>query len=125
MMTIATISAMSLFKPSSKIKREQDVRSTVAVKKAEVTHSGCKLTIPNFCARAPVMKGKSAEPANPKLAIQPIEPVSSQGGMRRPVSFIRIGYMGPRTNPTKETATASPMRLRGICAHRCASPVCP
>lgn len=56
------------------------------------------------------MNGKSAEPAKPKLAIQPIEPVSSQGGIRRPVSFMRMGYIGPSTKPTKETATASPMR---------------
>lgn len=55
------------------------------------------------------MNGNSADPAKPKLAIQPMEPVSSQGWMRRPVSFIKIGYIGPSTKPTKETATASPM----------------
>lgn len=40
------------------------------------THSGCKLLIPVLDAMAPVKNGKSAEPACPKPAIQPIDPTS-------------------------------------------------
>lgn len=56
------------------------------------------------------MNGNSAEPVKPKLAIQPMDPVSSQGCRTRPDSFIRIGYIGPKKNPTKETAMASPTK---------------
>ena len=44
-----------------------------------------------------------------KLPIHAIEPVSSQCGTILPVSFITIGYMGPRKKPTKEMAIASPI----------------
>lgn len=37
-----------------------------------------------------------------------MDPVRSHGGMSRPDSFMRMGYIGPKKKPTKETATASP-----------------
>ena len=73
------------------------------------TYSGCKLTIPNFPEKAPVRNGNKADPANPKLAIQPMDPVSNQGGKSFPVSFIKIGYIGPKKNPIMDTATALPI----------------
>ena len=66
--------------------------------------------MPKCDASAPVRKGKRAEPANPKPPIQPMEPVSSQGGIRREDSFMRMGYIGPKTKPTNETAMAPPTR---------------
>jgi hypothetical protein len=40
------------------------------------THNGCKLLIPVLDAIAPVKNGKSAEPACPNPAIQPMDPTS-------------------------------------------------
>ena len=57
-----------------------------------------------------MMNGNSADPANPKLAIHPMEPVNNHDGRSFPVSFISIGYIGPRKKPTRDTAIASPMR---------------
>lgn len=72
-------------------------------------HSGCKLLIPNLDEIAPVMNGRTALPAWPKPAIQPMDPVRIHRGRTRPAWFIAIGYMGPRRTPTSETATAFPM----------------
>ena len=65
---------------------------------------------PTAVESVPVMNGNSAAPVNPNPPIQPMDPVRSHGGIRRPDSFIRMGYMGPKKNPTKETAIASPTR---------------
>lgn len=54
----------------------------------------------------PVMNGKTALPACPKPAIQPIELVRIYRGRILPAWFIAIGYMGPRRAPTIDTATA-------------------
>jgi hypothetical protein len=74
------------------------------------THSGCKLLIPNLDAKAPAINGSAALPACPNPAIQPTEAVRIHGGSRRLAQFMMIGYIGPRNRPTKDTATASPMR---------------
>lgn len=55
-------------------------------------------------------KGTAALPAEPNPAIQPIDPVSNHFGRIRPACIIAIGNMGPRNKPTKDTATAPPMR---------------
>ena len=55
------------------------------------TYRGCRLLIPTLEASAPVMNGKTADPACPKPAIQPIDPVRSQGGSTRPAWFITMG----------------------------------
>ena len=73
------------------------------------THKGCKLLTPNLEAMAPVMKGRSAEPVWPRPAIQPTAPERSQCGIRRAVLFMTIGYIGPKTRPMRETATAFPI----------------
>lgn len=74
------------------------------------TYRGCKLLMPALDANAPVMNGRTADPAWPKPAIQPIEPVSSHRGRMRLAWFMAMGYMGPRKTPTMETATAPPIR---------------
>jgi hypothetical protein len=56
------------------------------------------------------MKGIAALPAWPKPAIQPIEPVRIHLGSIRPAWFMAMGYIGPRSIPIIETATAPPMR---------------
>jgi hypothetical protein len=73
-------------------------------------YNGCRLLIPVLLAIAPVTKGNAADPVCPSPAIQPMQPVSSQRGRIRPASFITMGYIGPSTTPTSETATAPPMR---------------
>ena len=80
------------------------------MKEQERSYSGCKLLIPNLDDRAPVMNGRTALPAWPNPAIQPIAPVRIQRGRTRPVWFMVMGYIGPSSMPTNETATASPMR---------------
>ena len=55
------------------------------------TYSGCKPLIPVFDAIVPVMNGRTAEPACPKPAIQPIDPVRRRGGRMRPAWFMTIG----------------------------------
>ena len=80
----------------------------VEIRRGHITHKGCKDSIPNLDANVPVMNGNSAAPVNPNPPIQPMDPVRSHGGIRRPDSFMRMGYMGPKKNPTKETAIASP-----------------
>ena len=55
------------------------------------THNGCRLLMPAFPARAPVRKGSTAEPAWPKPAIQPIDPLRSHGGRVRDVWFMTMG----------------------------------
>ena len=73
------------------------------------TYNGCKLLIPTLDANAPVMNGKTADPACPNPAIHPIDSVNNQCGRILLDSFMTIGYIGPRRMPTTETATASPM----------------
>lgn len=65
------------------------------------TSSGCKITIPDLEAMAPVMNGSKAEPACPHPAIHPIDPVRSQRGSTRPAwggsgGFIMVEQQ-PRT----------------------------
>jgi hypothetical protein len=62
--------------------------------------------IPYLFAKAPVTKGKIAEPDCPNPAIHPMLPESNLRGMMRPVWDMTIGKKGPRAMPTKETATA-------------------
>ena len=50
----------------------------------QITYSGCKLLMLVPDAIAPVMKGNTAPPAEPKLAIQLTEPDMSSGGKMRP-----------------------------------------
>jgi hypothetical protein len=52
--------------------------------KARIAYNGCRALIPVFDAMAPVMNGKTALPACPNPAIQPIDPVRSQRGRTRP-----------------------------------------
>ena len=73
------------------------------------THNGCNAVIPYLEAIAPVKNGKIAEPACPNPAIHPMDPVSNQGGISVADWFMRIGYIGPRNNPTIDTATAFPI----------------
>ena len=75
-----------------------------------ITYKGCKLAIPNFCASAPVAKGSKAEPIIPVPAMIPSDPGRSTGGIRLPETFMSMGYIGPRKNPTKDTATAFTVR---------------
>ena len=75
----------------------------------ENTYRGYKTLMPTFDASAPVTKGKNADPACPKPAIQPMHPVRSQGGRTCRAWFITSGYMGPSNIPTNETASAPPM----------------
>lgn len=72
------------------------------------THTGCKTLIPALDAIAPVTNGKNADPACPDPAIQPMQPERSQGGKIRREWLITSGYMGPRSMPTPDTATAPP-----------------
>ncbi len=74
------------------------------------THKGWRDAIPNFDASIPVMKGRMADPACPTPAMYPIQPVRSQRGRIVDEWFIKIGYMGPRTSPTNETAMAFSIR---------------
>ena len=74
------------------------------------TYNGCKLTTPNRCDKAPVMKGTMAVPIRPKLVIQPIDPDNIWPGINLPHWFMIIGNMGPKNRPTSEMATASPTR---------------
>ena len=67
-------------------------------------------SIPNRDAKAPVRKGKNADPACPNPAIHPMLPDRSQGGRTFREWFITRGYMGPKSIPTPETATAPPTR---------------
>ena len=76
----------------------------------EGTHKGWRLTIPNFDASKPVRNGSTAEPAWPTLAMYPRQPVRSQRGRMVVEWFMRMGNMGPKKKPTKETAIASPTR---------------
>ena len=76
----------------------------------DVTHRGCMTSIPNRDANAPVRKGRNAEPACPNPAIHPMLPDRSQGGSTFREWFITRGYMGPKSIPTPETATAPPTR---------------
>ena len=75
------------------------------------THSGCSPLIPVFDAIAPVMNGNTAAPAAPQLPVQPIAPEIQSGGRMRPAWFMRMGNMGPRKKPTKETQIAPDNRL--------------
>ncbi len=71
-----------------------------------ITHNGCREAMPNFCARRPVMKGRTAEPACPAPAMYPAQPVISHLGRMVVEWFMRMGNMGPRRRPTRETAMA-------------------
>ena len=64
---------------------------------------------PTFDASRPVMNGKSADPACPNPAIHPMHPLRSQGGRTCRAWFMTSGYIGPRSIPTNETASALPM----------------
>lgn len=81
-----------------------------AQNKEKGTHSGCNVLIPCFSEIAPVIKGRTALPACPKPAIQPIELVRIQRGRMRPVWFMAMGYMGPSRMPTMDMATALPIK---------------
>lgn len=70
------------------------------------TDKGCRDAIPNFWARRPVMNGRTAEPAWPAPAMYPEQAVMSQRGRMVVEWFMRMGNIGPRRRPTKETATA-------------------
>ena len=74
------------------------------------THKGCKFPISVPDAIAPVMNGKTSEPTDPKLEIQPILPEMSSGGRIDPAWFMTIGNIGPRKNPTKATQIAEERR---------------
>lgn len=65
--------------------------------------------MPVFDAMAPVTNGYTAAPAAPQLAIQPTPPEIRSGGRMRAEWFVMIGIMGPRKNPTNDTAMASAM----------------
>ena len=96
---------------------EINLQSTLAVSSSKPhskhvmqTHKGCKFPMSVPDAIAPVMNGKTSEPTDPKLEIQPMPPEMSSWGRTRPAWFITIGYMGPRKKPTKEMQTALEMR---------------
>lgn len=55
------------------------------------------------------MKGRTAEPACPAPAMYPEQAVMSQRGRMVVEWFMRMGNIGPRRRPTKETATAFSM----------------
>ena len=74
------------------------------------THTGNKFSMLVPAAIPPVMNGNTAEPAEPKLAIHPTAPAMSSGGRTPPAWFMTMGKMGPRKRPTRETATAPPIR---------------
>ena len=64
------------------------MRSTNAI---EFAHTGCRVLIPLFDAIAPVMNGRTAEPACPKPAIHPIDAVRRRGGRIRAAWFMTMG----------------------------------
>ena len=67
--------------------------------------------MPALDAIAPVMKGKTAAPAAPQLPTHPMAPDMQSGGRTRPAWFMRMGKMGPKKKPTKETQIAPDSRL--------------
>jgi hypothetical protein len=108
-------------KPKGVVRKREDAH------RSSDTYKGCNALSPYRFAKAPVMNGKTADPACPKAATQPverlvrsltridddfvspIEPVRIFCGSTRPAWFMHRGYIGPRRTPTNETATAFPM----------------
>ena len=67
------------------------------------SYSGCRERIPYFEASNPVMNGKAADPDIPMPVIQPTHPVSNQLGRMRDACPTKMGNMGPRSTPMKDT----------------------
>lgn len=70
------------------------------------TYRGCSEPIPYCDATTPVMKGRIAEPACPRPAIHPTEPVTSHCGNTFVVCDMTRGYIGPMNNPITATYNA-------------------
>jgi hypothetical protein len=60
------------------------------------------------------MNGITADPACPKAAIQPIDPVTSHLGITFDVWLITSGYMGPMKRPI----TATYVTMQSVAAPR-------
>ena len=75
------------------------------------TYTGGRAPIPALEEIVPVMNGNTAAPAAPQLPVQPIAPEIQSGGRMRPAWFMRMGNMGPRKKPTKETEIAPANRF--------------
>lgn len=68
--------------------------------------NGIKTSTPFACARTPTIKGRTAAPAPPNAAANPIALTCRCFGNSFVVTTTTPGNKGPRKNPWKDTAMA-------------------